>query len=277
VLYELLSGRIPYEGPDTKTTNSFVVKGDAPPPSHYDSSVPEPLSDVTMRALSSGSGNRMRDGADAEAALKEAWERCLKEGLVSPMALAGEEMAHEKVGSTMHGGVTNPQGSQWGGPSTKVERPPPTPQPTRTPDGSEADDGLSTARRDPQKGPPTRPAGKPKASKKADEGPYVIETRGKERVGDDDPTRILVREREEPRTERDPSSAVREREKSPAVAKKPSSPAAGAIAKKKSAPPAASTGDVVGPGDGTPAWLIAMIVIIVLGAGAVATWWFRFR
>jgi hypothetical protein len=245
--------------------------------------VPEPLSDVTMRALSSGSGSRMRDGADAEAALKEAWERCLKEGLVSPMALAGEETAHEKVGSTMHGGVTNPKGSHWGagGPSTKVERPPPTPQPTRTPDGSEADDGMSTARRDPPKGPPTRPAGKPKAGKKTDEGPYVIETRGKERVGDDDPTRILVREREEPRTERDPSiefsAAVREREKSAAPAKKPSSPAAGAIAKKKSAPPAPSTGDVLGPGDGTPAWLIAMIVIIVLAGGAVATWWFRFR
>ena len=43
VLYELLSGRIPYEGPDTSTTNSFVVKGDAPPPTHYDSSIPEPL------------------------------------------------------------------------------------------------------------------------------------------------------------------------------------------------------------------------------------------
>ena len=32
VMYELMCGRIPYEGPDTKTTNSYVVQGNAPPP-----------------------------------------------------------------------------------------------------------------------------------------------------------------------------------------------------------------------------------------------------
>ena len=31
------------------------------------------------------------------------------------MALAGDEMAHEKIGATMHGGVTTPQGSLMGG------------------------------------------------------------------------------------------------------------------------------------------------------------------
>src|SRR6476646_9773519 len=96
VFYEVLCGRIPYEGPDTKTTNGYVVQGNAPPPSHYDSSVPEPLSDVTMRALSSGSGHRMRDGAEAEQALREAWDRCLTQGLVHPSVLAMEEMSHDK-------------------------------------------------------------------------------------------------------------------------------------------------------------------------------------
>jgi serine/threonine protein kinase len=200
VLYEILSGRIPYEGPDTKTTNSFVVKGDAPPPTQYDTSIPEPLADVTMRALSSGAGNRMRDGADAEAALKEAWERCLKEGLVTPMALAGDEIPHEKVGATMHGQVTNPHGGGWGGVSqvTKLERPAPASGPVRSDarDARDADDRPPPRRETPPKGPPTRPAGKPKAGKHlAEDGPYVIETR--DRVGDDDPTRILVRE--EPR------------------------------------------------------------------------------
>src|SRR5256714_5031116 len=47
-LYELLSGRIPYEGPDTKTTNSYVVAGNAPPPTRHDPSIPEPLSHVAM-------------------------------------------------------------------------------------------------------------------------------------------------------------------------------------------------------------------------------------
>ncbi len=48
LLYELLCGRIPYEGPDTKTTNGYVCKGDAPPPTHHDASVPLPLAEVCM-------------------------------------------------------------------------------------------------------------------------------------------------------------------------------------------------------------------------------------
>src|SRR5688500_15855425 len=66
VLYELLSGRIPYEGPDTRTTNSHVVKGDAHPPTHFDRSIPGPLSDVVMRALDPDVSKRVKDGADAE-------------------------------------------------------------------------------------------------------------------------------------------------------------------------------------------------------------------
>ncbi len=302
VLYEVLSGRIPYEGPDTKTTNSFVVKGDAPPPTHYDSSIPEPLSDVVMRALSAA-GNRIRDGADAEAALKEAWERCLKEGLVSPMALAGDEIPHEKVGATMHGHVTNPHG--FGSQVTKLDRPPVPMARTEKPshDDDEADIGQVTTRREPPpKGPPTRPAGKPKAGRKPDatddEGPYVIETRGKERVGDDDPTRILVRaddarprrgqSESADRTERDPSSARTGASPAPAPARKDAaakgtgkgSPARPSIPKTAGAKGLAgreSPSEVTGPGDGTPSWLIAIAVLVVLAGGVFATWWFRYR
>ncbi|HTJ44247.1 MAG TPA: serine/threonine-protein kinase [Kofleriaceae bacterium] len=287
VLYEILSGRIPYEGPDTKTTNSFVVKGDAPPPTHYDPSIPGPLSDVVMRALSPGSGNRLRDGADAEAALKEAWERGLKEGLIPPMALVGEEMPHEKVGNAMHGAGTN--ASAWGGGTTKVERPPQPPARTKEPDPDDSDDldvGNVTAKREPTrqppKGPPTRPAGKPKAGKESGGAPYVIETRGKERIGDDDPTRILVREREEPRTERDPS-----RESSSPPVKAPAKPSskndASSSPSRKAAAPAKKvrerdvSSEVVGPPSGAPAWLIALLVLIVLGGGGFAVWWFNFR
>ena len=51
VMYELMSGRIPYEGPDTKTTNGYVVQGNAPPPTRHDPSIPEPLATVAMTAL----------------------------------------------------------------------------------------------------------------------------------------------------------------------------------------------------------------------------------
>jgi hypothetical protein len=316
VMYELLSGRIPYEGPDTKTTNSFVVKGDAPPPTHYDSSIPEPLSDVVMRALSPGSSNRIRDGADAEAALKEAWERCLREGLVSPMALAGDEIPHEKVGATMHGHVTNPLGfghSQV----TKIDRPPapgaarsPAPAPARPApdpdDDSESGDvGQVTQRREPPpKGPPTRPAGKPKAgreTKKQLDAPYVIESGGRDRVGDDDPTRILVRPEDTARgrhrsdegasTERDPSGARADASPAPAPAATPAAlarkdPRAGVRATPSRPLPATAASskvareapsEITGPGDGVSAWLIALIVIVVLAGGGFAAWWFGFR
>src|SRR3954469_12738086 len=80
VLYELLSGRIPYEGPDTRTTNSHVVKGDALPPTHHDKTIPQALSDIVMRALEPTAEKRFKDGDDAEASLRKAWETALTSG-----------------------------------------------------------------------------------------------------------------------------------------------------------------------------------------------------
>src|SRR3954467_10041437 len=102
VFYELLSGRIPYEGPDTKTTNSYVVAGNAPAPSRHDASIPEPLASVTMTALQPSDRTRFKDASEAEQALREAWDRCLTQGLVHPAVLAMEEMPHDKVPSRMH-------------------------------------------------------------------------------------------------------------------------------------------------------------------------------
>src|SRR5436190_7840652 len=76
VLYELLSGRIPYEGPDTRTTNGYVLKTTARSPREHDASIPEPLADVVMQALHPSIDVRPKDGAEAEAALKAAWEFC---------------------------------------------------------------------------------------------------------------------------------------------------------------------------------------------------------
>jgi serine/threonine protein kinase len=102
VFYELLSGRIPYEGPDTKTTNSYVVQGNAPPPTRHDASIPEPLATVTMTALQPSDRARFKDASEAEQALREAWDRCLTQGLVHPAVLAMEEMSHDKVSPRMH-------------------------------------------------------------------------------------------------------------------------------------------------------------------------------
>ncbi len=100
--YELLCGRIPYEGPDTKTTNGYVVQGNAPAPTRHDPSIPEPLASVAMTALMPSDQKRFKDASEAEQALREAWDRCLTQGLVHPSVLAMEEMPHEKVGARMH-------------------------------------------------------------------------------------------------------------------------------------------------------------------------------
>jgi serine/threonine-protein kinase len=198
LLYELLSGRIPYEGPDTRTTNSHVVKGDCVPPTHHDRTIPKPLSDVCMRALEPDVARRLKDGDDAERTLRTAWEKALTSGLVSPAALAGDEIPHERVtGGTMHGHVTRPpdqatsapppatsQG-EFDGATTVESEPPPMTQ-------TDATDGGATRRGDPSTA--ARPAGK--AGKRdrdkaaAKEPVLVIEGSGPARAGDDAPTRI---------------------------------------------------------------------------------------
>jgi serine/threonine-protein kinase len=102
VMYELLSGRIPYEGPDTKTTNKYVVAGNAPPPTRHDPSIPEPLTTVTMTALQPSATTRFKDGQDAEQALRTAWDRCLTQGFVHPSVLALDEVGHDKAPVKFH-------------------------------------------------------------------------------------------------------------------------------------------------------------------------------
>src|SRR5437763_3195874 len=109
VFYELLSGRIPYEGPDTKTTNSYVVAGNAPAPTRHDASIPEPLANVVMTALQPSDKARFKDASEAEQALREAWERCLTTGLVPSSVLAMEEQAHDKAAPRFHEARVKPQ------------------------------------------------------------------------------------------------------------------------------------------------------------------------
>lgn len=102
VLYELMSGRIPYEGPDTRTTNSYVLKKTARSPREHDRSIPEVLAEVCMTALHPSTDVRYRDGNQAEAALRSAWERCINEELVGPKAFSSKEVPHAQVAGMMH-------------------------------------------------------------------------------------------------------------------------------------------------------------------------------
>jgi serine/threonine-protein kinase len=88
VFYELISGRVPYEGPDTQTTNSYVLRAEPPSPETFDPALPAPLAQVALRALAHDPKKRYANGAEAEAALAEAWERSLASGLVPVSAFA---------------------------------------------------------------------------------------------------------------------------------------------------------------------------------------------
>jgi serine/threonine-protein kinase len=88
VFYELVCGKVPYEGPDTQTTNGYVLKAEAPSPRTVDPGVPEPLAQVALRALAHDPKKRYANGADVEKALAEAWERCLAGGMVPITAFA---------------------------------------------------------------------------------------------------------------------------------------------------------------------------------------------
>jgi serine/threonine-protein kinase len=162
VMYELMSGRIPYEGPDTKTTNGYVVQGNAPPPTRHDGSIPGPLAQVTMTALQPSDKARFKDASEAEAALREAWDVCLTQGIVHPAVLAMDEIAHDKAPARMH----EPKAG--------------TPRPI-----SAFSESQQLTAVDPL------PAG----VKHAPSEPMVVES-GKKRVGDDDPTLMMVREQE---------------------------------------------------------------------------------
>jgi serine/threonine protein kinase len=157
VMYELMCGRIPYEGPDTKTTNGYVVQGNAPPPTRHDASIPEPLAQVTMTALQPSDKARFKDASEAENALRTAWDRCLTEGLVHPAVLAMDEVPHDKAPLRMH----EPRN--------------PTPFPVRNSPMTLGDSQELTAIND----KPPRP----------------LEIKStKVRPGDDDPTKLMIRE-----------------------------------------------------------------------------------
>src|ERR1051326_7282383 len=55
-----------------------------------------------MTALQSSDRTRFKDASEAEQALREAWDRCLTQGLVHPAVLAMDETPHDKAPARMH-------------------------------------------------------------------------------------------------------------------------------------------------------------------------------
>jgi serine/threonine-protein kinase len=229
VMYELVSGRIPYEGPDTKTTNGYVVQGNAPPPTRHDPSIPEPLANVIMTALQPSDKVRFKDASEAEQALREAWDRCLTQGLVHPSVLAMDETPHDKAPVRMH----EPRGNV---------RPAPM---SRAVIGGDSEE--QTAITDPPK-------------------PFQIEAT-RIRPGDDDPTKLMVRD--EARPKGDPTSLGFGAAKWPAPEIKASGPrdALDSAADTKADASLVQRVEATAPNSGR-GLIIASVILLLLSAGA---------
>jgi serine/threonine-protein kinase len=151
VFYELLSGRIPYEGPDTRTTNGYVLKKTARSPREYDPSIPKLLADVCMTALHPSIEVRYKDGNVAQAALEEAWEQCISQELVGARAFSGKEVPHDKAPAMMHAteasqsGIPKAADAQGSAPTTVT----PDDAPTRVMPNKAPDDGRPDSEADP--------------------------------------------------------------------------------------------------------------------------------
>lgn len=102
VLYELLSGRVPYNGTSALDINHHVLAGKVRDIREYDSSIPDLLADVAMQALNHVPCERYPDAVAAEAALCAAWDACLNTQVVHLAGLKDDEVPHEQVGECMH-------------------------------------------------------------------------------------------------------------------------------------------------------------------------------
>ncbi|HKA89378.1 MAG TPA: serine/threonine-protein kinase [Haliangiales bacterium] len=89
LFYELLSGVIPYEGPDTETTNKKVLAAEPASPRAHDPRIPEPLAEVCLRALAHDPARRYPEGTAVAQALVDAWHRALRSGAIPVSAFAG--------------------------------------------------------------------------------------------------------------------------------------------------------------------------------------------
>ena len=76
-LYEMLTGKLPFEG-DSAVAIALKQVNEAPvPPSHYNRAIPAPLEDAVLRALAKDPGERFADADAFIAALEEAKEQIL--------------------------------------------------------------------------------------------------------------------------------------------------------------------------------------------------------
>ncbi|MBI1323644.1 protein kinase [bacterium] len=64
ILFEMLTGRLPFEQPDTKVLISAIIDEEPPPPTSIDPLIPAPIERVCLKALSKKPENRQKDALE---------------------------------------------------------------------------------------------------------------------------------------------------------------------------------------------------------------------
>lgn len=64
ILYEMLTGRLPFEQPETKVLISAIIDKEPPPPTSIDPLIPAPIERVCLKALSKKPENRQKNAQE---------------------------------------------------------------------------------------------------------------------------------------------------------------------------------------------------------------------
>lgn len=108
VLYQLLTGKRPFSGPNLMAVLSSLASGQPAPPSDVASSIPPPLSDLTMRLLEKSPARRPASATEVSAELRRYESEladCPATVLVeprTPIATAVQPASAQRAPRTMH-------------------------------------------------------------------------------------------------------------------------------------------------------------------------------
>jgi serine/threonine protein kinase len=124
ILYELLTGRVPFRGQTTWETCYQVMQAPLPPPRLLNAQLSEPVEAVLVRALARDRDARFGSGAELEAALRTAIDTPRVGSSAKAEPLPSDDIRDDRKGPEVRPERTLASGSGSGGTVVNFEAPP---------------------------------------------------------------------------------------------------------------------------------------------------------
>ena len=106
VLYQMLTGKLPFTGDDVNAVMFQIVNDDPPKPSALDSEIPEALDRIVMKCLAKKTGDRYANADELAKDLREALDSMLRERAGIDHALVSSSRLRRWKRLTTPGGVS---------------------------------------------------------------------------------------------------------------------------------------------------------------------------